>query len=499
MANIPLHCNICPKKPNFSDVSHLLTHIASKGHLSNYYKVKVRSTNEDASRRLIETYDQWYAEWAVEELMSDRMNQKDKRRTRARPAGTATSCIRLYLRLILTTPEAARPAPPLKIEAPAPRPVRRAAASALLDPRLSEQQHTMIKLEQSPSPTPQPLGPVLRNRNTLAPHMQYWPTESRASSRSYTNPDYDTSSEYSDPNEQRRRSYRYNAAASCAIEDEPAEVADPMAVSESTKLKGVYWPGMDIFDSATPEMRRKRNQKKDSSVVEQLELNSQVVEATELIFTPLGSFKRQRRISCSESDEEDEVEIKTESPQPVRRRPALASLDANTTRRSTRQSKRPVFPVLSRNQYDDDRGRPGYDHSRNNRAPKRKQFGVYQDEDDVPFSQPNGMNYLTSGFTHQASPSPAPAFNSYKPFNDPFQYDNKENVLPSFHQTAYGNFHGHQNNAYQYPTYSYGIGPDQQAFQYTSHLYNTASAYQQQDQDDDDQRTITAPPSPSTS
>lgn len=88
MANIPLHCNICPKKPNFSDVSHLLTHIASKGHLSNYYKVKVRSTHEDASRRLIETYDQWYAEWAVEELMSERMNQKDKRRTRARPAGT---------------------------------------------------------------------------------------------------------------------------------------------------------------------------------------------------------------------------------------------------------------------------------------------------------------------------------------------------------------------------------------------------------------------------
>jgi hypothetical protein len=88
MANIPLHCNICPKKPNFSDVSHLLTHISSKGHLSNYYKVKVRSTNEEASRRLIETYDLWYAEWSVEELMSERMNQKDKRRTRARPAGT---------------------------------------------------------------------------------------------------------------------------------------------------------------------------------------------------------------------------------------------------------------------------------------------------------------------------------------------------------------------------------------------------------------------------
>lgn len=85
--SIPLNCTICPKRPNFSDVSHLLTHIASKGHLSNYYKVKVRSSHEDASRRIIEAYDRWYANWGVEELMSERMNQKDKRRSRARPAG----------------------------------------------------------------------------------------------------------------------------------------------------------------------------------------------------------------------------------------------------------------------------------------------------------------------------------------------------------------------------------------------------------------------------
>lgn len=394
--------------------------------------------------------------------------------------------------LLLTPPAVARPASAPKIEAPIPRPVRRAAAGNLLDPRLSEQQHTMIKLEQSPSPTSQPTGPVLRNRNTFAPHMQYWSTESRASSRSYTNPDYDTSSEYSDPSE-RRRPYRY-AAASCAIEDDPADVADPMAVSESTKLKGVYWPGMDIFDSATPEMRRKRNQKKDSSVVEQLELNSLEVEATELIFTPLGTFKRQRRISCSESDDDDEIEIKAESPPPMRRRPALASLDVNTSRR-TRQSNRPVFPFLNRNHYDEDHSRTTH----NSRASKRKRFDVFQDEDDIPFSQPNSMNYLTSGFTRQPSPSPTPAFNSYKPFNDPFQYENKENVLPSFHQTAYGNFHSHQSTGYQYPAYTYGLGPDHQGFQYSSHLYNAASGYQQQDQDDDDQRTITAPPSPSTS
>ncbi|KAJ4370521.1 hypothetical protein N0V83_005042 [Neocucurbitaria cava] len=469
---IPLHCNICPKKPNFSDVSHLLTHIASKGHLSNYYKVKVRSTHEAASRLLIDAYDRWYAEWSVEELMSERMSQKDKRRTRARPA--------------------ARPTPAPRVEARVSRPARRAAAGNLLDPRLSEQQPT-IKMEHSvtPTPPPQPPGPVLRHRNSFAPHMQYWATESRASSRSYTNPDYETSSEYSDPVE--RRHYRYSAVDSCAIEEDPVEV-DTMAVSESTKLKGVYWPGMDIFDSATPEMRRKRNQKKDSSVVEQLELNSQEVEATELIFTPHGSFKRQRRISCSDSEDDDEVEIKIESPQPIRRRLALANMDVNAPRRSRHVDRPPAFSYLAHNQYDEDHRRPSYEYMRSDRAPKRKRaaFNVFRgDDEEVTFSQPANMTYLTSGFTRQHSP-PAPVFTSYKPYNDPFQLENKENVLPPFPQMAYGNFHNHDSD-FHYHTNAYGLGHDQYVFQYNNHLY------QQQNQDDDDQRTITAPPSPSTS
>jgi len=392
---------------------------------------------------------------------------------------------------------AARATPAPTIEAPTPRPARRVAMGNLLDPRLSEQQQ-YIKVEPMDTPTPMPhTGPVLRHR-PLASHMQYWATESRASSRSYTNPDYETSSEYSDPGERRR--YRYTAADSCAVDDDPPEPAgDPMAVSESTKLKGVYWPGMDIFDSATPEMRRKRNQKKDSSVVEQLELNSQEVEAMELIFTPQGSFKRQRRISNSEYDDEEEIEIKTESPQPTRLRPALARMDVNTRR--TRQMARPMYPFASRSQYED-RGRSIFDYSTNDRAPKRKRggFSIYQDDEDdeISFSQPASMTYLTSGFTRQPSPSPTTAFPSYKPLNEGFQYENKENIPPMFPQT-FGNYRNHQGTGYHHHPYAYGLGQDQRGFQYNDHMYSGSNLYQQQHQDDDDQRTITAPPSPSTS
>ncbi|KAJ4344508.1 uncharacterized protein N0V89_012251 [Didymosphaeria variabile] len=484
-ANIPLHCSICPKRPNFSDVSHLLTHIASKGHLSNYYKIKVRSGNDDAARRLVESYDRWYAEWNVEDLMSDRMTQKDKRRSRTRPVARQT------------------PAP--KIEAPIPRPARpRAAVGNLLDPRLSEQQLIKLETAVTPTSTPRP-GPVLRQRppRVFGAHMQYWPgTDSRASSRSYTN-DYDTSSEYSDPSER----HRYHNAVredSYAIGDDPADIgsADTMAVSESTKLKGVYWPGMDIFDSATPEMRRKRNQKKDSSVVEQLETNSQEVEPTELIFTPTGSFKRQRRISSSVYDDEDDEMIKAESPTPALARPALAALDVNASRRQRRVTLVQQSHV-GRGSHEDEHARSDRGNSYGDRAPKRKRrFEVFQD-DDVSFGQPAPFHTLTAGFHHQLSPTPAPTVSPYKNYNrHPFQLEhrteNKENMPPVFHHaSAYENHHAHQPAAFHYQAFTYGLTQEHPAVQYHNQLYMPMHGYHPS-QDDDDNRTLTAPPSPST-
>ena len=85
--SIPLHCTICSKKPTFSDISHLLTHVASKQHLSNYYKAKVRGGQDDDARELVEEYDEWYEKWNVDDLMRERMQSKDKKsRTSSRRA-----------------------------------------------------------------------------------------------------------------------------------------------------------------------------------------------------------------------------------------------------------------------------------------------------------------------------------------------------------------------------------------------------------------------------
>lgn len=76
---IPLHCNICPKKPNFSDTSHLLTHVASKQHLSNYFKLRVRVATDPSAQRDVDDYDRWYQDWNLDDLMRERMHQKERR------------------------------------------------------------------------------------------------------------------------------------------------------------------------------------------------------------------------------------------------------------------------------------------------------------------------------------------------------------------------------------------------------------------------------------
>jgi hypothetical protein len=72
-----LNCLICPKRPDFSDASHLLTHVSSKGHLSHLHKLQVRSHQEIAAGHQLALYNQWYAYHDLGGLLSERMQQKD--------------------------------------------------------------------------------------------------------------------------------------------------------------------------------------------------------------------------------------------------------------------------------------------------------------------------------------------------------------------------------------------------------------------------------------
>lgn len=78
-----LQCNICPKRARFSDVSHLLTHVSSKAHLSHYFKLQVRSHQEIEARNLLDEYDKWYKANHLAKLLSDRMASKEARKRKS--------------------------------------------------------------------------------------------------------------------------------------------------------------------------------------------------------------------------------------------------------------------------------------------------------------------------------------------------------------------------------------------------------------------------------
>jgi hypothetical protein len=342
-SKIPLRCNICPKRPKFSDVSHLLTHIASKGHLSNYYKVKVRASGDPVSRSLIEEYDQWYAEWNVEDLMSERMSLKDKKKGRktlgkfnlfARPplttsgsGHTSTSASPLANTLRSNSGVCGRGTS----HASTLHSYQHSPAASVLDPRLEH----AIKQEQDVTPhLPSMTLPPFedqpyenrsnetrnfearnfenRSHHSLASsyHLQYQPLEQpyyipRNDAYGHTAHPEPPAFHYGEPS--RHNHYadpitissnsRADPVTPPGYSDGDNDLPMPEESKDIAKLKGVYWPGMSIFDSATPMAKRRRNQRKDASIVEQLESNSLDVEATESIWTPNGSLMKQKFIT----------------------------------------------------------------------------------------------------------------------------------------------------------------------------------------------------------
>ena len=372
MASIPLLCNICPKHPKFSDISHLLTHVGSKGHLSHYFKLQVRSRQEPAAREQLDAYDRWYQDNDLEKRLSERMVLKDsKNAINRKKAASDLSALQKS-----SKPRRGKKDLPAK-----PKPI------SVLDPQLSRQQPSshMLSGENQPGPAS---DAAFRHRSHI-PRMQLWPTPTRARSKQVgfrfsappykskmattpdvaqasSNTDYDESitnspvqSVYPDPPMTMDQSYLAEPSRTSyfAGYDNMETEVDPMTdehlpevdedkVGGNSKLKGVYWPGMAIFDSASPDAKRKRNQKKDGSILEQMEHNAAIVEPIELIFTPHGDFKKKRTIS---GRVEDSSPFKEETPKPKRCRSKshafmLSELSTNNPREA--RGKRATKPAI---------------------------------------------------------------------------------------------------------------------------------------------------------
>lgn len=371
MTSIPLLCNICPKEPEFSDISHLLTHVASKGHLAQELRAKVRSRQDTSIREKLNNYDRWYERHQIEKLLSQRLilkeskdtNGKIKRLDNSPPAGSAKNVKPRKKRANNSkiVPEAS----PVKSE------------EALIDPQLS------WFPPSSPSPF---LG--LPGHNGLPEHDQAFnhrfhiprmcavqdaqadrradipstPTKIPSSKKISQGPSQGSDSEddyfnyfirsptrtaYPDPSDFIGRPFGFSplraieqARENANSTPNPNDQIEKVQSMQAPVLKGVKWPGMSIFDSASLEAQRLRNQRKDGSIVEQMEHNAGAVEQIERIYWPDGSLKQERLITGNV----ESSPMKEPTPPPKRQRTrakktVLKDLSTNAPKQSRRARK----------------------------------------------------------------------------------------------------------------------------------------------------------------
>jgi hypothetical protein len=153
-------------------------------------------------------------------------------------------------------------------------------------------------------------------------------------------------------------------------------------------LKGVKYPGMAIFDSATPIGRRRRNQKKSASVLEQLEANSLDVVPTENVWTPNGSLKKTREIDGFPSSSSPCVS--PEQPPVTINRPPLGQIES-------RHAWANQAGLTRYNSYTDQRLEDALTYGDYDTRKRKRALSVYHDANEPltgTLSQPITMNVL---------------------------------------------------------------------------------------------------------
>ncbi|KAI1128438.1 hypothetical protein F5Y10DRAFT_292079 [Nemania abortiva] len=296
---IPLVCFVCPKNSNFSDLSHLLTHISSKGHLHNMFQLNlIREFDTDAELALTE-FEAWFKHNGICELLRARKTAREQRDNNQRQSQTPS--------VFGDNAVASRPSNRGGRSnrrgrgASRTRTLHRDAGINMLN------EGDIVKFESDDD--------EVHSRHdyhsvTHAPYVWHSESPYPNNSNQYSN---HPGTQFQDYLEDEDDSSKYEPSelySPYPTEDTPETVEDDTG---ALILKGVVYPGMAGFDSATEKDRRMRNQKKDPAVLLKLEANSQLVTRIEEVLDTNLDYQRTRDVydepSIDGSGDEDDGAI----------------------------------------------------------------------------------------------------------------------------------------------------------------------------------------------
>ena len=319
-----LMCSICPTKPSFSDVSHLLTHVGSKSHLANLHKIQIQSQYDKAAGDKLTIYNDWYMLNGLAAQLSIRQVQKEGKKASKH---VNKGRIKTEVGKIEDNTEETVP-------------IRSFAASR--STRGAIKRATRIKVYQDEDSD-----------------------ETYKSSQDARCVDMITMLNKLTDLGRRPHTSAYDSPLSISTSDVATNVGnidpglndkDALRTPKNAKLKGTIWPGMALYESATTEAAKRRNQKKDGSVVRQMKTASGLVERKESVHELdyevtyndngnrvwIGDWNKKRERDIDELDDTSSL-IEGETPIPKRaargrKRKALGVISGNIPRMGAKRT-----------------------------------------------------------------------------------------------------------------------------------------------------------------
>ncbi|KAL8840458.1 MAG: hypothetical protein Q9170_001334 [Blastenia crenularia] len=301
---------------------------------------KALGRQDPATRTQLDIYDQWYTDNQIEKLLSQRMVLKDSKR----PNGTARATNKP--RLASTKPsKVSRVASKIKGSAKPEKSLSKADPDNVIDPRLSQVPSASVQQSTSPDPSASPSSPGLDITSVYrapVPRMRtfHTPNSTPVSPEEFHNqllsaskifaatedlgddPETESEQEHLGANPHRKPSYPELPTTEPVAVSSQVETGKPPCrrsargrprrgegngekdveteeefIPKTPELKGVCYPGMSLFDSASLDAQRKRNQRKSDSLIAQIEQESFEVKCDEYIYWPDGSLKMCRFIT----------------------------------------------------------------------------------------------------------------------------------------------------------------------------------------------------------
>lgn len=298
--NIPLVCMLCENSPTFSDVSHLLTHISSKSHLSRRFQLDIKAPTDAVVKQRLDLYENWAQMNDIQQLLTLRQEAKEQKKEtllrRQKGPSKDVSRTKRFLNRCYHYPNLNFcNADHLRIQKKA---------------RRNSNAPANFKTEPEDSPQMPPAAPTHHFNPLNQQNQQGWNPNG-----SYDNSYQLPSTAYQTPSHQRTRS-EYPEPEPDSLpkptirpdqDDEPVETGN-QAGSRTPTLKGVVYEGMGIFDAGTPEMKRMRNQKKDPSVVQSMMSDSRAITDIEYVWdSDMSNVQRIRSVYDTPTDMSDEV------------------------------------------------------------------------------------------------------------------------------------------------------------------------------------------------